>query len=269
MAAREIRTVRARGRIPKALRGTAAQCRGGDGVRAHRLPRYTARVTEAPTAAKFDEYASEYDRLLEESIRSSGESHAYFQEYKVERLLRLGIEESQPILDFGCGVGALTEHLAQRFSRVEGYDPSAKSLEVARARVPGVTFHESQESLPNAGYRAVVLSGVLHHVPKRDREAVLTSVRQKLAPGGRLVIFEHNPLNPLTRRAVVACSFDDDAILLWPWELRRLPRRSGFSEVRVDYIVFFPRRLAKLRPLEPRLGWLFLGAQTMTTAVRA
>ena len=77
-------------------------------------------------------------------------------------------------------------------------------------------------------------------------------------------MFEHNPWNPVTRRAVADCPFDDDAILLWPRELRSLFREAGYEDVRQDFIVFFPRSLALLRPLEPKLRWLFLGGQTMT-----
>jgi hypothetical protein len=73
-------------------------------------------------------------------------------------------------------------------------------------------------------------------------------------------------LNPLTQRAVSTCPFDDDAILLWPWQLRPLFRSAGFSVQRLDYIVFFPRLFAKLRPLEPYLRHIALGAQTMTIA---
>ena len=113
-----------------------------------------------------------------------------------------------------------------------------------------------------------MLSGVLHHVPPHERKSVMSTVLQKLAPGGKVVIFEHNPWNPVTRRAVAECEFDDDAILLWPGELRGLLRGVGYADVRLEYIVFFPRPLALLRPLEPRLSWLFMGAQTMTIGTR-
>jgi SAM-dependent methyltransferase len=102
----------------------------------------------------------------------------------------------------------------------------------------------------------------------QERDAVLATVRETLRPGGHIVVFEHNPLNPVTRRAVAACPFDDDAILLWPWEARRLLRRAGFEDVALDFIVFFPRPLAFLRRLEPRLRRVALGAQQMLVGVR-
>jgi SAM-dependent methyltransferase len=152
---------------------------------------------------------------------------------------------------------------------VHGYDPSLGSIERARARAPGAHFHADIGSVPDDYFGAAVLAGVMHHVPPAERLGLLGDVRRKLAPGGRVIVFEHNPYNPLTRRAVDACPFDDDAILLRPGSLRRLVRSAGFRDVRLDYIVFFPRFLAALRPLEPHLRRVFLGAQTMTIGLNA
>jgi 2-polyprenyl-3-methyl-5-hydroxy-6-metoxy-1,4-benzoquinol methylase len=169
-----------------------------------------------------------------------------------------------PILDFGCGTGNVTESLAQQFTDLHGYDPSEGSIELARRRMPKVSFHTSPDSLPEGHFGAAVLSGVLHHVPPAERQAVLGSVRRAMAPGGRIFIFEHNPINPLTRRAVSQCPYDDDAILLWPWEVKRQLKSAGLTCVEQDFIVFFPKLLARLRALEPHLAWLALGAQTLT-----
>ena len=84
-----------------------------------------------------------------------------------------------------------------------------------------------------------------------------------------MFVFEHNPYNPVTRRAVQQCPFDDDAILLSPREVRRLLAGAALSGVQQDYVLFFPRPLARLRPLEPWLKRCPLGAQTLTLGVRA
>jgi len=221
--------------------------------------------------AKFDAYADNYEQLNEKSQRASGEPPAYFAEYKLRCIERLvGPGHDEPILDYGCGVGALTERLATRFSRTAGYDPSADCVERARARVPAGTFYGQTEEIPDRHFGIVVVANVLHHVPPADRPALIQLLMQKLQPGsGRLVVFEHNPLNPLTRRAVAACEFDDDAILLWPRELPKLLRDNGAVRVRRDFIVFFPRALAALRWSEPHLSWLPLGAQMMVVGTAA
>lgn len=222
----------------------------------------------SPAPEKFDAYARSYDDLHKSSVASSGEDPDYFHDYKIGCLARLGLARG-PLLDYGCGPGNLTRRLVGRVPEVHGYDPSAECLAEAASVAPGAHLHDDASAIPREHFEVAVLAGVLHHVPKTERRDVLRAVRASLRPGGRVVVFEHNPLNPLTRRAVKDCPFDDDAVLLYPWEARRLLRESGFSDVRLDYIVFFPRALAPLRPLEPRLRRLALGAQLMLVATRA
>jgi SAM-dependent methyltransferase len=220
------------------------------------------------TAQKFDEYAKTYDQLHNQSLSASGEPLEYFSAYKLACLKRLRAPQDGPILDYGCGIGNVTTPLAGWFREVHGYDPSPESLRVAREHAPGATFHDDAARVPDDHFATAVLSGVLHHVPKPERLGVLATVKKKLRPGGRLFVFEHNPLNPVTRHAVANCPFDDDAVLLPPWYARRLLREAAFANVRLRYIVFFPRLLALFRPLEPFLGWLPAGAQLMLTAER-
>jgi SAM-dependent methyltransferase len=219
--------------------------------------------------AEFDRHAAGYDEMHRSSIAASGEDPAYFARYKRDVLLRLlGGTRGAKILDFGCGIGNLTEFLVESFDDVSGYDPSPKSVELAKKRVPRAVFVHEMDGLPKDHFDAAVVANVLHHVKPAERDDLLRGVVERLAPGGRLVVFEHNPLNPLTRRAVAACPFDEDAVLLWPWEATRLLARAGLSRVKRDFIVFFPRALASLRPLEPKLRALPVGAQIVAWGER-
>ena len=210
----------------------------------------------------FDKHARSYEAVHAENLGPSGETPAYFAEYKrgvVERIVGPGF--AGPLLDFGCGIGALTALLAGSFEQVDGYDPSAASLELARARAPSARFFQRIDALACRHYGAAVLANVLHHVTPTERAGLLRTVTALLAPGGMLIVFEHNRLNPLTRRVVSACPFDDGAQLLHPREVKRVLREAALSDVKLDYIVFFPRALRLLRPLEPWLARLPLGAQ--------
>jgi SAM-dependent methyltransferase len=228
-------------------------------------------ATESPHAAndraKFDAYAEEYAVLHRENVAVSGEQPVYFATYKLRCIERLvGPEFNGPVLDYGCGIGSLTEQLCTRFSDVHGFDPSLRSIAAARDRaaVPSARYCSDLAEVPDGHFGLLVMSGVLHHVHPSEREAVLRCAIRKLrASDGRLVVFEHNPLNPLTRRAVAQCPFDDDAILLGPWQARALLRRSGLRDVRLQFIVFLPRALSAFRWLEPHLGAVPLGAQVM------
>jgi hypothetical protein len=55
--------------------------------------------------------------------------------------------------------------------------------------------------------------------------------------------------------------FDHDAITLTPPQARCLLRAGGFEVLRTDFAFIFPRMLAALRRLEPRVSLLPLGAQ--------
>ncbi|HXK17202.1 MAG TPA: class I SAM-dependent methyltransferase, partial [Polyangiaceae bacterium] len=173
---------------------------------------------EASSKAKFDAYAESYDKLHQQGVAASGEDSEYFTLYKLDCLKRL--RASGPVMDYGCGIGNLTTHLASAFSEVHGFDPSPASVEVARKQTPGARFWSEIHGAPSEFFGTVVLSCVLHHIPPQERAETLKNALRLLQPGGRLVVFEHNPLNPLTRKVVRDCPFDDDAILLWPRELR-------------------------------------------------
>ena len=221
--------------------------------------------------ADFDPFAGGYESFHQQSIAISGEDSTYFADYKLACLERLvGAGFDQPVLDFGCGIGVLTERLARRFSSVHGHDPSRESLKLARSRAPSAVFHEQRADIPQGHFGLAVLANVLHHVEPEKRKGLVGEVARKLLPGsGRLVIFEHNPLNPLTRLAVSRCQFDVGVKLLSPPEVRRLLRRNAFSDIALNFIVFFPRFLASLRPAEPHLRWLPLGAQVMAVGTAA
>jgi SAM-dependent methyltransferase len=223
--------------------------------------------------AEFDAYAANYRTLHNRSIRLSGETGEYFAEYKLNVLRRTcPPAPGDLIVDYGCGIGMLTVPMARAWPecRILGYDPSTESLNLAAQAVagqPNVTLVETLSGVEGTA-RLVVCANVLHHVPQEERAGVVAQMARALAPGGRLVIFEHNPWNPLTRQAVANCPFDEGVVLLPRRETLGYVRESGLTVARKDFIVFFPAALRALRPLEPALGSLPLGAQYCVQGVR-
>lgn len=217
--------------------------------------------------AEFDRYAADYDASLNQGLKVSGESKEYFASGRL-RHLRARFDSlnfaPEHVLDFGCGTGTATPLLFDllQVRSVRGLDPSAQSLEIARNR----WAHLEAVFATNAegwGGRCdlAFCNGVFHHIPVAERAAALAVVRETLEPGGLFAFWENNPWNPLTRLAMRLVPFDADAILVWPHEARRLLRENGFEILGTDYLFFFPRFLAPLRRLEPRLAWLPLGGQ--------
>lgn len=216
----------------------------------------------------FDRYADNYRELLDRSVTASGESGAYFANYKARYLAReLGEDFSGRILDYGCGIGLVTAEVARLMPRaqIQAFDESEASI----AKVPPELRSKARFLSNFAELEAVdviVVANVLHHVPVPERPALIQRLAVLLASNGRFVIFEHNPKNPLTVAAVRDCPFDEDAILLPTREVLDLCAGAGLNLVRRDYIVFFPRSLSLLRPLEPILRWLPIGAQYAVVA---
>src|SRR5690606_14925929 len=103
---------------------------------------------------------------------------------------------------------------------------------------------------------------VLHHVEPKLRHALMQRLGRLLNPGGRICIFEHNPYNPITRRMVSTCPFDEDAILLPMRESIDLITKSAELDLETKgYTLFLPPRLSAFSPLEGLLRWFPLGGQ--------
>jgi SAM-dependent methyltransferase len=227
--------------------------------------------------AEFDRYAGSYGALHQKSIRMSGEPPDYFAAYKIDWIAKQPDtmpDKAIDVLDFGCGVGGSLGHLQRGFPRARlcGADVSGASLDHARSAHPEVTLRlieNGRLDWPDASFDLAMAACVFHHIPPAERLAWASELRRVLRPGGRLFLFEHNPANPLTRKVVRECAFDKDAILLPHKETLSLLQEAGFSATKLDYIVFFPRALAALRPLERALAWLPLGAQYVASATVA
>jgi SAM-dependent methyltransferase len=229
---------------------------------------------------EFDRFAEEYEQLHARVIKASGEGPAYFATYKVadvQRHLRKAVESlsSLSILDFGCGVGGSLPHFRRHFpdAKITAVDVSRKSLAVAESQYSGLAcFTQLDDTarlpLPDASVDVIFSACVFHHIPFTEHHRILCDLRRVVKPGGWLFIFEHNPFNPLTRRVVDACPFDENAVLIPASKLRYRIMTAGFCEANIYYRIFFPRILSWLRPLETRLTWCPLGAQYYVAARR-
>jgi 2-polyprenyl-3-methyl-5-hydroxy-6-metoxy-1,4-benzoquinol methylase len=216
---------------------------------------------------EFDQYADDYDQHLQELLGDM----EFYSNHKVRALGSAGLlKPGMRMLDFGCGTGSLSRAVVDFMPdvQVDGYDVSTESI----ARVPAslraqgnFTDNLSQIEGP---YDLIQLTNVMHHVAPKERDSVLSDAAGKLIRGGALSIIEHNPLNPMTRKIVRDCPFDENAILLPASESRdRLARAIG-PVVRVRFILFFPVALRALMPLETLLRWCPAGAQYLAYAFK-
>jgi len=215
-------------------------------------------------SVEFDDFANRYRDLLNQSVSASGESGEYFANFKAQYMRGiLGRDFAGAILDYGCGVGLLTGFLLQSFPKAQviGFDPSLASIRMAAPEVASGAHLTTEETALPQKVDAIILANVLHHVVPSERSSLIAALVKKLSPSGRLVTFEHNPANPVTRAAVCQCAFDRDAVLLKPREVTEYYRNAQLDVLRHDYIVFFPHLLRWLRSIEKLLTWCPVGAQ--------
>ena len=215
----------------------------------------------------FDQFANDYDATVQAAIGASGESVAYFAELKARFARAEAPPSTRRVLDFGCGIGNTTRALAVVMpqARIVGSDPSSESLAVARARSNGAAEFalNANDRLPfdDASFDLVIAACVFHHIDAGRQQHWTSEIARVLRPGGRFVMFEHNPLNPLTQRVVRNVPFDAGVVLLGRDRASQLLHAAGLRPRRSRYYFFFPRFLSALRRLEPLLAWLPLGGQ--------
>jgi SAM-dependent methyltransferase len=225
---------------------------------------------ESPERTDFNEFADSYREDLERSIGFAGGEADLFIGLKARLLTEIAARQLGPpgeleVLDVGCGVGETARFLKGSFGSLRGVDIAADSVARAAEANPWAEFgsYPAGGPLPaeDASVDLAYTVCVLHHVPPAERRAFLDQMRRVVRPGGVVAVFEHNPFNPLTRKAVRDCAFDADAVLLSRGQARSLLEESGLTPLEARYILFFPRQGARLRAIERRLGRLPLGAQ--------
>jgi ubiquinone/menaquinone biosynthesis C-methylase UbiE len=218
----------------------------------------------------FDGYAENYRDIHTENVKISGADSMYFAEMKVQLLREHELcDKVIKVLDLGCGDGATQLFMHQYFPKwqVWGIDVSANSIAAARQRqldnVTYQTYNGIDLPFETGTFDVVFVAGVLHHVNFKLHAALMGEINRVLHKGGRLYLFEHNPLNPLTKHLVKTCVFDKHAKLLKSSYTQKLLRQHRLMDTHIHFIIFFPRKglLRKLIFLEHFLKKLPFGGQ--------
>jgi ubiquinone/menaquinone biosynthesis C-methylase UbiE len=152
----------------------------------------------------FDTVAADYDDTIPSHVM------AHLTRRRVE-LATLLLPAGGRVLDVGCGTGTFLKSLPERYERV-GVDVSAAMLSSA-ASMGIEAHHATADHLPfeDASFELVATFAVLHHLidPAVVRGA-LQEMCRVVRPGGAVIVWDHNPLNPY-----------------WPLLMRRLPQDQG------------------------------------------
>jgi SAM-dependent methyltransferase len=138
-------------------------------------------------------------------------------------------------LDVGCGTGVLATRLAQAGYQMSGIDPSDGMLDVLRARMPEIeAVQASGTELPfeDDSFDLVLTVAVMHHIadPGDVRRTLIEMVRVA-RPGGRIVVWDHNPRNPYWGRLMARVPQDTGEERLIPEEEVTGGLRAGGAEI--------------------------------------
>ena len=124
------------------------------------------------------------------------------------RFVRDRLPPPARVLDVGCGTGLLAQRLAG-----QGYDVVGLDLSLGMLLQGGQALRYAQGDaaalpFPDAAFDGAVTVAALHHIfePAKVAATIAEMVRVT-RPGGIVVIWDHNPLNPY-----------------WPFPMRRLPQ---------------------------------------------
>jgi SAM-dependent methyltransferase len=225
--------------------------------------------------SEFDKFAEDYRQIHAANIWASGETPEFFAEYKIQevaRRSRLDAFQPRTILDFGSGVGNSIPYFRKYFpgALLTCADVSEESLRVSRQRYTGSEDYaqiiENKLPFSTESFDLVFSACVFHHIEHDVHEHWLKELHRVSKIGARLFIFEHNPLNPVTRSAVNACPLDEHAELINARSFYKRIMNSHWQSAQIRYQLFFPKALKTLRRLEPYMEHFPLGAQYYVSA---
>ena len=211
----------------------------------------------------FNKYAHNYEQLLSRQLAFFSRDRDYFSEYKVSLSARFKKTRTTTILDFGAGVGLSLPFLRKYYANAKIYatDLSEKSLEQIRSNYNYANVLFDHE-IDRFSFDLIFVACVFHHVEIDNHSKLLIRLSKLLTNKGELHIFEHNPWNPITRRMVSTCPFDENAELIRKAELIRLIETSTSLQVTADgYCLFFPQTLSVFLCLEKLFRWVPMGGQ--------
>ena len=146
-----------------------------------------------------------------------------------------------PALDVGCGTGKFTERVRDAGYDVTGSDYFQGMLDVmaqVRPGIPGVQASGTDLPFPDDSFTLTYCIAVLHHIAEKDAvHKTLMEMVRVTKPGGRILIWDHNPRNPY-----------------WPILMRRVPQDTGAERLIpekevLDGLIDGGARIAMSKPL--------------------
>jgi len=224
----------------------------------------------------YDENVERYQHEMDRAVSFAGRSHDFFTQAKADELVRLacrafGDTHELRALDVGSGVGLTHRFLRGVFASLTGVDVAVRAVQRATETNPWARYAVYDgRRLPfeDRTFDLVFTVCVIQVLAPQSRSSFVAELARVVRPGGLVVAFEHNPLNPATRLVVHRCEFGHDARMLGLRALRTLIAGAGLAIEDWAYILLLPWRRGRIAELERRARRLPLGAQVYVAGRR-
>jgi ubiquinone/menaquinone biosynthesis C-methylase UbiE len=219
-------------------------------------------MTATPRTAEqtnFDAIAGIYDSVFPPHIVE------HYMQRRACYVLRHAAADGQSALDVGAGTGLLAERLSDLGLGVVALDPFPEMLGQLQQRRPdieAVVAHGDDIPFPDDVFDLTYSVAVMHHIaePLLVRRTLAEMVRVT-RPGGRILVWDHNPLNRYWSLIMRRVPHDTGAERLVPLsELVASLRDAGATIERSE-------RLGLMPDFVPR--WLLGPAAAVERAVEA
>jgi putative AdoMet-dependent methyltransferase len=140
-------------------------------------------------AGEFDGWADTYD----DSITGIQFPFLGYQSVLDKAFTQAEARPGMRLLDLGTGTGNLASRFTGSGCELWCTDFSERMLENAREKIPSAHFvlHDLRSPLPpelEGRFDRIVSAYVFHHFELEEKIRILEGLRQRLAPGGRMVI---------------------------------------------------------------------------------
>jgi SAM-dependent methyltransferase len=199
-----------------------------DGVPVLLLSREADQVTGRQQAL-YDHVAHDYDEVFRPHV---SEHYLKKRTATVRRLLPMG----GTVLDVGCGTGALAGWIQRAGYDVVGVDASTGMLIEALENGVGAVYAAYSTALPfeDDAFDLSLSVATMHHLETPERvAATIAEMGRVVRPGGFVLIWDHNPLNPY-----------------WPILMKRVPQDHGDERLVSVWELLEAVRTAGLQPVE-------------------
>ena len=209
----------------------------------------------------FSNHSREYERVL-------GKSHKYFIQIKCKEFLKIlrkfGYNPKR-VLDLGCGTGEAEEILCGYFDEIIGIDSSEGMIDEAKRKsIPNCEFKQAdvrELPFPDKYFDLVFSFCLFHHLPVNQWQVAMEEAVRVGKQSAILLIFEHNPKNPITQHVVSRSPIDEGVTLLSLSQMEELFEKSNIQIFAKGFMIFFPRLLSFLYSLESLLHRIPYGGQ--------